>query len=184
MDTKQDNLEENLTPAVVPTSQENVKNETPNQEQSDLNYDFNFANQTTQVIPTEIKQQENTNTQITGVADPAIGKVNPNPVMPDNIVPIDIDTAAGATVIKAPEVPVASPVTQSTIRTSGTATEEEIVIDASKQTAEVLDEFAITMDANAEKIRNKKNNIFIGVVFGVIILFILLLKVIINIVGY
>ncbi len=180
MDTKQENLGE----AVVPTSQGDIINEVPNAEQTNLNYDFNFGNQTNQVAPVGVNQEEVPTIQSTAVADPAIGKVNPNPVMPENIVPIDIDTAAGATAIKVPEAPVATPVVQSTIRTSGTATEEEIVIDASKQTAEVLDEFAITMDANAEKIKNKKNNIFIGVVFGVIILFILLLKVIINIVGY
>lgn len=184
MDTKQQNLGETLTEAVIPTSQGDIIKDVSNTEQTNLNYDFNFGNQTNQVAPVEIKLEETINLQSTAVPDPAIGKVNPNPVMPENIVPIDIDTAAGATAIKTTVAPVVTPVVQSTIRTSGTATEEEIVIDASKQTAEVLDEFAITMDANAEKARNKKNNIFIGVVFGVIILFILFLKVIINIVGY
>ncbi len=175
MDTKQEDIGPVLPTAVMPVEETSKSTESAPAGNAEVNYDFNFEKQTT---PAPVAAAA------VVVADPAIGQVNPNPVIPQNIIPVDVDTAAGAKVEKPVVKTIAAPVAQSTIKTSGTATEEEIVIDATKGTAEVLDEYAITMDAAAEKAKEKKNNIFIGVVFGVIILFIILLRVIIRIVGY
>lgn len=183
MDIKQEDLEPVLPTAVMPNDSIPKTNEGLSTVKPEVSYDFNFENQT-------IAQPAVAETPIVSaptpvsVPDPAIGQVNPNPVVPENIVPVDVDTAAGATIVKPVVQVVEAPVVQTNIKTSGTATEEEIIIDATKGTAEVLDEYAITMDAAAEKAKEKKNNIFIGVVFGVIILFIILLRVIIGIVGY
>jgi hypothetical protein len=154
MDNKQEGVQ-----SVLPNS--------PVSEQSNINYDFNFTNQTT--APTEN----------------SLSTERPNSVMPQKVEPVDIDTAAGSSnsVEQSGIQTPASPI-QSNIRTSGTTTEEELVIDASKAKVEILDEYAISMDAAAEKVRNKKNNIFVGVIFGIIILFVVLLRVIISIVGY
>lgn len=183
MDNKQESLEAVLPTAVMPVNDGAKPNEELSTVKPEVNYDFNFENQTVSQ-PVVNQNSEATPAVKTSVPDPAIGQVNPNPVVPENIVPIDVDTAAGATVVKPVVKPVTAPVAQTNIKTSGTATEEEIIIDATKGTAEVLDEYAITMDAAAEKAKNKKNDIFIAVVFGVIILFIILLRVIIGIVGY
>lgn len=155
-----------------------------------INYDFNFQNQikeAEQIVPVQpeipvVPQVVQTTSQL--IPDPAIGQVNPNPVSVENVVPVSIDTAAGIEINKEIEKPVPVTPTQSAIKTSGTATEEELVIDASKEAPEVLDEYAITMDAAAEKKKQKSNNVFIGIVFGVIIIFIILLRVIISIIGY
>lgn len=178
METKQEGLEPVLPTAVMPADSVPKTSEDLSTVKPEVSYDFNFENQTA-VQPVAVQAQAPA-----AVPDPAIGQVNPNPVVPENIVPIDVDTAAGATIIKPVAKPVVAPVVQTNIKTSGTATEEEMIIDATKGTVEVLDEYAITMDAAAEKAKNKKNDIFIGVVFGVIILFVILLRVIIGIVGY
>lgn len=110
--------------------------------------------------------------------------VNQNSVIPETIIPVAVDNAAGL-IIK--ETETVAPVEEKKIevvQTSGTATEEELVIDASKSSAEVLDEFSISMDAAAEKAKNKKDNIFIAIVFGIIIVFIIFLKVITLFIGY
>ncbi len=183
MDIKQENLEPVLPTAVMPIDGVPKTTEDLSTVKPEVSYDFNFENQTAS-IPVVVQAPEVVTVAPLGVPDPAIGQVNPNPVVPENIVPIDVDTAAGTTIAKPVVKPVAAPVVQTNIKTSGTATEEEIIIDATKGTAEVLDEYAITMDAAAEKAKNKKNDIFIGVVFGVIILFIILLRVIIGVIGY
>jgi hypothetical protein len=183
METKQEGLEPVLPTAVMPVNDEPKTSEDLSTVKPEVSYDFNFENQTVSQ-PVTNQTSETATVAPAAVPDPAIGQVNPNPVVPENIVPIDVDTAAGATIVKPVVKPVAAPVVQTNIKTSGTATEEEIIIDATKGTAEVLDEYAITMDAAAEKAKNKKNDIFIAVVFGVIILFIVLLRVIIRIVGY
>ena len=183
MDIKQDNLEPVLPTAVTPVDSVPKTSDDLSTVKPEVSYDFNFEKQTAEQ-PVVAQTPEVVATPSVVVPDPAIGQVNPNPVMPENIVPIDVDTAAGTTIATPVVKPVASPVVQANIKTSGTATEEEIIIDATKGTAEVLDEYAITMDAAAEKAKNKKNDVFIGVVFGVIILFIILLRVIIGIVGY
>ncbi len=183
MDMKQEELEPVLPTAVMPNENVPKTSEDLSTVQPEVNYDFNFEKQT-------VAQPVVSQTPIVSaspevpVPDPAIGQVNPNPVVPENIVPVDVDTAAGATIAKPVAKVAVAPTVQTNIKTSGTATEEELIIDATKGTAEVLDEYAITMDAAAEKAKDKKNNIFIGVVFGVIILFIVLLRVIIGIVGY
>lgn len=183
MDIKQENLEPVLPTAVMPVDGVPKTSEDLSAVKPEVSYDFNFQNQTA-AIPVAVPAPELVEVASLGVPDPAIGQVNPNPIVPENIVPIDVDTAAGTTIAKPIVKPVAAPVVQTNIKTSGTATEEEIIIDATKGTAEVLDEYAITMDAAAEKAKNKKNDIFIGVVFGVIILFIILLRVIIGVIGY
>lgn len=160
-----------------------VTSSTPNQPTNDnMKYDFDFQNQVN--TPLQSNSKIATSMPINATPDPAIGQVNPNPVVVENVVPVDIDTAAGTEAKKEEVAKEVQQQTQSNIKTSGTATEAEIVIDATKEAPEVLDEYAISMDAVAEKKRIKKNNIFIGVVFGVIIIFIILLRVIINIVGY
>jgi len=183
MDIKQEDQEQVLPPTVLPVESTPKNSEDLSTVKPEVSYDFNFENQTV-AQPVAAQAQEVVLPAPIAVPDPAIGQVNPNPVVPENIVPIDVDTAAGAATVKAVVKPVVAPVVQTNIKTSGTATEAEIVIDATKSTVEVLDEYAITMDAAAEKAKNKKNDIFIGVVFGVIILFIILLRVIIGIVGY
>ena len=67
---------------------------------------------------------------------------------------------------------------KSEVITSGTATEEEIIIDASKPKAELLDEYEIKKDVSNEQKRFKKNIIFIVVVVILIILFIFLMPLI------
>lgn len=64
--------------------------------------------------------------------------------------------------------------------TSGTATEEEIIIDASTPEAEVLDEYEIKKDVADEEKRFKHNIIFIGIVVLLIIIFIILMPYIVK----
>ena len=79
--------------------------------------------------------------------------------------------------------PVATP-QQSEVKLSGTATEEEIQIDATKPKEEVLDEYEIKMDVIAEKKRNRRNWIFILIVVFIIVAFIFAMPYIIKRIGY
>ena len=79
--------------------------------------------------------------------------------------------------------PVATP-QQSEVKFSGTATEEEIQIDATKPKEEVLDEYEIKMDVIAEKKRNRRNWIFILIVVFIIVAFIFAMPYIIKRIGY
>ena len=80
-------------------------------------------------------------------------------------------------------VPVATP-QESEVKLSGTATEEEIQIDATKPKEEVLDEYEIKMDVIAEKKRNRRNWIFILIVVFIIVAFIFAMPYIIKRIGY
>lgn len=110
--------------------------------------------------------------------------VNQNSVIPETIIPVAVDNAAGLIIKETETVAPLEEKEIEVVQTSGTVTEEELVIDASKSSAEVLDEFSISMDAAAEKAKNKKDNIFIAIVFGIIIVFIIFLKVITLFIGY
>ena len=154
-----------------------------------LNYDFNFENQVENndepVVappPPEAPKLVKDEVDPNAVADPAIGKVNPNPVKPENVVPVDVDLAAGVEV-EVEEEEKAPTITADNIKTSGTATAEEIEIDATTQSAELLDEYAIKMDAATAKKQEKRNIIFIVVVFAILFLFVLFLRPLIKMVG-
>ena len=62
-------------------------------------------------------------------------------------------------------------------------TAEEIEIDATTQSAELLDEYAIKMDAATAKKQEKRNIIFIVVVFAILFLFVLFLRPLIKMIG-
>lgn len=70
------------------------------------------------------------------------------------------------------------------IKTSGTATEDEINIDASKPTAEILDEYEIKRDIMQEQKKYKKNIFFIVVIVLLTILFIILMPYIVKRIGF
>ena len=153
-----------------------------------LNYDFNFENQVENndepvvAPPPEAPKLVKDEVDPNAVADPAIGKVNPNPVKPENVVPVDVDLAAGVEA-KVEEEEKAPTITADNIKTSGTATAEEIEIDATTQSAELLDEYAIKMDAATAKKQEKRNIIFIVVVFAILFLFVLFLRPLIKMIG-
>ena len=154
-----------------------------------LNYDFNFENQVENndepVVappPPEAPKLVKDEVDPNAVADPAIGKVNPNPVKPENVVPVDVDLAAGVEA-GVEEQENAPTITADNIKTSGTATAEEIEIDATTQSAELLDEYAIKMDAATAKKQEKRNIIFIAVVFAILFLFVLFLRPLIKMIG-
>ncbi len=166
---------------------EKVVNDTENSQ--NLNYDFNFENQVENndepVVappPPEAPKLVKDEVDPNAVADPAIGKVNPNPVKPENVVPVDVDLAAGVEA-KVEEEEKAPTITADNIKTSGTATAEEIEIDATTQSAELLDEYAIKMDAATAKKQEKRNIIFIVVVFAILFLFVLFLRPLIKMIG-
>lgn len=81
-------------------------------------------------------------------------------------------------------VPTPVPPVVNEIKTSGTATEEEIIIDASKPTAEVLDEYEIKRDVLQEEKKYKKNLTFIIIVIVLIIAFIVLMPFIVKKIGF
>ena len=153
-----------------------------------LNYDFNFENQVENndepvvAPPPEAPKLVKDEVDPNAVADPAIGKVNPNPVKPENVVPVDVDLAAGVEA-KVEEEEKAPTITADNIKTSGTATAEEIEIDATTQSAELLDEYAIKMDAATAKKQENRNIIFIVVVFAILFLFVLFLRPLIKMIG-
>lgn len=70
------------------------------------------------------------------------------------------------------------------VKTSGTTTEEELVIDATKARSEVLDEFEIKMDVINEEKRYKKNLTFIIIVLLLIVAFIFLMPLIVKKIGF
>lgn len=70
------------------------------------------------------------------------------------------------------------------IKTSGTATEDEINIDVSKPTAEILDEYEIKRDIMEEQKKYKKNLFFIVVIILLIILFIIFMPYIVKRIGF
>lgn len=174
------------------STEKEVKVEPQNTDnKQDLNYDFNFENQVEQKeevvvappppeVPNLVKDEVDPN----AVADPAIGKVNPNPVKPDNVVPVDVDSSAGLEVEKEEQKEESPAITASEIKTSGTATEEEIIVDATTQSAELLDEYAIKMDAATAKKQEKKNLIFIILIFLIFFIFIFFLRPLIKFIGY
>ena len=170
-------------------AENNEKVVTGAENSQNLNYDFNFENQVenkeeTVVAPPPPEAPKLVRDEVdpNAVADPAIGKVNPNPVKPENVVPVDVDFSAGLEVKKEEEEKEQT-VTADNIKTSGTATAEEIEIDATTQSAELLDEYAIKMDAATAKKRERKNLIFIIVVFSILFLFVILLRPIIKAIG-
>lgn len=77
-----------------------------------------------------------------------------------------------------------SPTNLNDIKTSGTATEDEINIDASKPTVEILDEYEIKRDVLQEQKRYKKNVAFIVVIVLLIILFIIFMPYIVKRIGF
>ena len=78
-------------------------------------------------------------------------------------------------------VPVpADPKPVNEVKTSGTATEEEINIDASKPATEILDEYAINKDVKDQEKKFKKNWNFIIFIVILIIAFIILLPILIK----
>ena len=82
-------------------AENNEKVVTGAENSQNLNYDFNFENQvenkeeTVVAPPPEAPKLVRDEVDPNAVADPAIGKVNPNPVKPENVVPVDIDFSAG-----------------------------------------------------------------------------------------
>ncbi len=68
-----------------------------------------------------------------------------------------------------------TPVVDNEVVTSGTATEEEIVVDATKPMNEVLDEDEIKKDVREEKEKTKSGVLFIIVIIAIIVAFILVL---------
>ncbi len=83
-----------------------------------------------------------------------------------------------------PGTPVAAPAAPaSDVVTSGTATEEEIEIDASKPNVEVLDEYAINKDVEESKSKNKKNWTFIILFFAILFIAVFAFKYIIKYIG-
>lgn len=69
------------------------------------------------------------------------------------------------------------------VKTSGTATEEEINIDATKEKTEVIDEFTVSQDVEVEKAKFKRNWTFIFIIVIIIVLFIIFLPTIIKKIG-
>ena len=67
--------------------------------------------------------------------------------------------------------------------TSGTATEEQIVVDAVKPENEVLDEEEIKKDVKEEKVKSKNSVLFIAVVILILVAFIIALPFIIKALG-
>ena len=72
------------------------------------------------------------------------------------------------------------PSTEDEVLTSGTATEEQIVVDAVRPENEVLDEEEIKKDVKEEKVKSKNNVLFIAVVIIILIAFIVALPFIIK----
>lgn len=107
--------------------------------------------------------------------------VEPAPTPAVQSAPV-VQPAPAPTPTPAP-APVAPP-QQSEVKLSGTATEEEIQIDATKPKEEVLDEYEIKMDVIAEKKRNRRNWIFILIVVFIIVAFIFAMPYIIKRIGY
>ena len=84
-----------------------------------------------------------------------------------------------------PETSMESNVSSSNdIKISGTTTEEEINNVVSGEKVEVLDEYEIKKSVNDEKLKNKKNNIYIATIFIIIIIFIILMPYILKVIGY
>lgn len=69
------------------------------------------------------------------------------------------------------------------IKTSGTATEDELIIDASKPSVEVIDEYVIKKDLANEKNKEKHNTMFVIIFFLFIIGFIIALPFIKKMIG-
>lgn len=67
--------------------------------------------------------------------------------------------------------------------TSGTASEEEISIDASKEKVEVLDEYEISKDASDAKKADKKRVAFIVIIFLILFAFIFFMRPLIKWIG-
>lgn len=166
-----------------------------NEKKQELNYDFNFENQVkeetkveTPVAPAPATPEiASTEANPDSKADPSIGKVNPNPVAPVNVVPVDVQSAAGMSGglnAKPAEEEKKEEVPNPEIKTSGTATEAEIEIDASKSEVEVLDEYEIKKDIDDSNKKFKRNWIFIGIFFAILFIAIFFFRYIIKIIGY
>lgn len=70
------------------------------------------------------------------------------------------------------------------VKVSGTASEEEILRDATKPPVEVLDEFEIKKSVTDENTKYKKNTMYIVIIFALIIAFIIAMPYIIKMIGY
>ena len=69
------------------------------------------------------------------------------------------------------------------VKTSGTTTEEELIIDASKPETEILDEYEIKKDLAQEQKKYKRNITFIIIVILFIVLFIVFMPYIVKKIG-
>lgn len=103
-----------------------------------------------------------------------------NEIISDDISDGIIDIPVSSENIKKPVVPT----NFDNIKTSGTATEDEINIDASKPTTEILDEYEIKRDIMQEQKRYKKNIFFIVAIILVIIVFIIFMPYIVKRIGF
>ena len=100
------------------------------------------------------------------------------------VTPAPVEAVPAAPAEPAPQTVTAEALQNPEVKTSGTATAEEIEIDASKSNVEVLDEYAINKDVADSKSKNKKNWTFIIMFFAVLFIAIFAFKYIIKYFGY
>lgn len=150
----------------------NMENNNTNEvKDNNLNYDFNFENQ--------VKQESNTSvdTQPLSVEAP----VPTDTVVPTKVeAPMPVQQMAGQVV-----APIKEKVeVQETLKTSGTATIEDLEKTKENDSTELMDEYSLSKDVSEEKKKTKNDRLFISIVMGIILVFIFLLEVIIKFIGY